>query len=166
MNHERGHRLPALRDAQHASQTPCSTYVQVQKKFLSSKSLCTYSVWDLRRDVRRSPGRWHDLILQLWSKLNPDPAAGTVSRIASLPAYVNHLVEVGRQGRLRTPPARALQRRNAARRDRQKKWRDSCVEARMIAETNQRMLDQIQQSASLRQAVTRYSFPPKGTRQL
>ena len=85
-----------------------------------------------------------DVVMQIWSRLNPDPSAWSLPRVVNLSQYVARLVHDARAGSLRRPPEVARSRREKARWERRREARERNVEIFRKKVNDAWMRDQVQ----------------------
>ena len=129
------------------------TYEKYGTEYHLIKRSCTYTPWDLRRDLKSAKGRWRAVILQIWSRLNPDTSFQLV-KVADIGAYVGGLLRSCDRGTFRMPPARAMQRRSLARLDRRRVVGEARREALKKTQNDRYMEEQIRALAKRAQAPT------------
>jgi hypothetical protein len=122
--------------------SPC-TYKKYGTEFQTVERSCTYTAWDLRRDLKITKGRWRDVILQIWSRLNPDPSFH-LEKVADLGAYVGGLLKSCNNQTFKRPPERAAQRRALARFLRRRAVCEARQEALRKARNDLYMEEQVQ----------------------
>lgn len=107
----------------------------VQKLVSNPKEVQQYVRTSLRADLARVAlsTRAH-ICLQLWSALNPDPKAPPPRPIVDVRRYVDTLLCLADEGRLRAPPRVAAARRDAARSKRRESASARNAEQRRIDE--------------------------------
>lgn len=88
----------------------------------------------LRGDLRSAGNRRQEIVLQLWSALNPDPHAPPMRPIADIRRYTLALVSRSKAGKFIPPPRIAQVRRDKARAERCKENRARSAEERRVAE--------------------------------